>query len=333
LSGLGTEVDVVNPQGIKTGDIQLGPWTTSSERTDKMVIILNPPDNAAAAVDSETFSQDATPSAIRANLRLINALPDTVPLALQASVPVLAEAAASETVWEALVANVRYGAASDYAGRAPGLYDVRVVLTSTDTEIARLSQLQLLAGGTYQFIVVPGTEPGSANLLLVQPEVQVGLAAAQDPGAVSEIVEATLTALAPPVVNTPTPVRTPTATVTPVPTNTPYPTNTPSVPPPSLLIDPIPPRAASGTFTLVGVSFAARARYSIHLDNGPELQSGRTDEDGNLFAVVNLPVNISPGPHIVQLCVDCEPDGLQQAEFAIVVVADPNTTPTPTRIP
>jgi hypothetical protein len=334
ISGLGTEISVVTGQGTRAGDIQLGPWTTASERTDKMVVILNPTDNAAtAAIDSETFAQDAPPSAIRANLRLINALPDTVPLALQVSVPNAPNTAPGETAWEVLVANVRYGAASDYAGRAPALYDVRAVLTSTDTEIARLSQLQLLAGGTYQFIVVPGTEPGSANMLLVQPEVQVGLVAAQDPGRVREIVEATLTALAPTAGNTSTPVRTPTSTVTPVPTNTPYPTNTPSVPPPTLLLDPVPPRTASETFTLVGVGFAANQRFSISLDGGPELQAGRTDEGGNLFAVVNLPVNIVPGPHIVQLCVNCEPDGLQQAMFAIVVVADPNTTPTPTRIP
>jgi hypothetical protein len=118
-----------------------------------------------------------------------------------------------------------------------------------------------------------------------------------------------------------------------VPTNTAYPTNTPSVPPPTVLIDPVPPRAATGSFTLVGVGFVANERFSIRLDDGPEVQSGRTDEGGNLFAVVNLRANVTPGPHIVQLCVDCEPDGLQQAMFAIVVVADPNATPTPTRIP
>jgi hypothetical protein len=83
----------------------------------------------------------------------------------------------------------------------------------------------------------------------------------------------------------------------------------------------------------VGVNFAAGERYSLRLDDGPELQSGRVGEDGSLLIVVNLPRNTDPGPHIVQLCVDCRPDGLQQAEFAIVVVADPNATQTPTRIP
>ncbi len=330
LSGLGTVVEVNNLQGNEVGEIQLGPWTTAGERTDKLVVILDPNDNAAPVVGSATFSQDAIASPIRANLRLINALPDTLPLALQASLPASLQLDPNEAAWEVLVANVRYGESSDYGGRAPGIYDVRVVLTGTNTEIARLPQLQLLAGGAYQFIVVPGTEPGSANLLLMQPEVQIGLASAQGLEAIPEIVNATLTALAPASVDTATPVRTATPTVTPVPTNTAYPTNTPSVRPPTLFIDPLPPNAASRTFTLVGVNFAAGKRYSIRLDNSPELQSGRVGQDGSLLVVVNLPINITPGPHIVQLCVDCGPGGLQQAEFAIVVVADPNATATPT---
>jgi hypothetical protein len=330
LSGMSTVIDIINPQGTGIDQLQLGPWP-SSQRNDKMVVLLNS-DTSLSGLGSATFSQDAPTSPIRANVRLINALPDTVPLALQVSVPG-ATTEQGGSAWEVLVANVRYGESSDYAGRAPGLYDVRVVLTGTSTEIAILPQLQLLAGGTYQFIVVPGTEQGRASLLLIQPEVQVGLVSAQaGPDVLSEVVNATLTAMVTPDADTPTPVRTPTSTVTPVPTNTPHPTNTPSVPPPALLIDPAPPNAASGAFTVVAVNFAPGERYSIRLDNERELQTGRTDEEGNLVGVVNLPANTTPGPHIVQLCVDCGLDGLQQVEFAVIIVADPNATATPTPI-
>jgi hypothetical protein len=136
-----------------------------------------------------------------------------------------------------------------------------------------------------------------------------------------------------PAVNTPTAVRTPTPTISPVPTNTAYPTRTPEVPPPALLVDPAPPNANNGTFTLIGVNFASGERYAVRLDGGPELQSGRVAQDGSLITVVTLPTNTAPGPHIVQVCVDCERGGLQQAEYIVVVVADPNLTATPTPVP
>ncbi len=329
VSSQGTPLNVMNTDGDTIEELQLGPWT--GDQSDKLVVILNAPENADVDIAGVTFSQDAPTSAIRANVRLINVLPDTVPLALETALVGAQEV--EDDPWEVLAANVRYGEGSDYAGRAPGLYDVRVILTGSDTQIVSLAQIQLLAGATYQFIVVPGTEPGSASLLMVQPEVQIGLAAADLPGAVEEIVMATLTAMVTPDANTPTIVRTPTPTISPVPTNTAYPTSTPDVPPPALLIDPAPPNTTEGTFTLIGVNFEPGRRYGISVDGGPELTSGQVAQDGSLINVITLPANTAPGPHIVQVCVDCEADGSQQAEYIVVVVADPSVTPTPTRIP
>jgi hypothetical protein len=339
ISSLGTDLALTDARNRFAGSFTLGPWNTPEEDGDKIILILNDPSSSGAL--TMEYSQNAPPSAIRANLRLIHSLPDTVPLSLQTRVYRTdtrvdedgdEETFRVDTPWEVVTGNVSYSLASDYEGRAPDLYDIRVVLTGTETEIARLDQVQLVAGGIYDFVVAPGEEPGSANLLMIQPEVQVGPASEQNPAAIREIVDATLTAMATPDANTATPVRTPTPTISPVPTNTPNPTNTPSVSPPELLVDPVPPNAASGSFTVLGVNFAAGERYSISLDGGRELQTGRVGEDGSVLTVVALPADITPGPHIVQICVDCTNGGLQQSDFAIVVVADPSATPSPTPV-
>lgn len=341
VSTRGTQALITNPQGNRVTDVQLGPWL--GDLNDKIVLLLNAPESSLEPLTAISFSQNAPTSAIRANLRLIHALPDTVPLSLQTRIYRtetrtndlgVAEVVRTDTPWEVVTANVPFGLASDYAGRAPDLYDVRVVLTGTETVIAQISLFQFLVGNAYDFVVAPGPEPGSANLLLVQPEVQVGVNGEDVTGPVlDEIVHATLTAMVTAAADTPTPVRTATPTISPVPTNTVYPSSTPSVHDPELLIDPAPPNTASGTFTLVGVNFAPNERYVISMDGGPDLLSGRVSPDGSLIAVVPLAPETTPGPHVVSVCVDCQRNGEQQARFVVVVVADPNTTLTPTAVP
>jgi hypothetical protein len=334
ISSLGITLNVTNSNGNEVAAAPFGPWPPTDG--DKIVVMLNGTGIQESSVTNiAVFSQNPSPSPIRANLRLINALPDTVPLSLQTSL--VASSAAAQggeptpMPWEVVVANVSYGQPSNYSGRAPNLYEVRVVLTGTDTAIAAVGQFQLLAGGTYDFIVVPGSEPGSAELLVVQPDVQPGSASVQDPEVLQEIVAATLTAMVTPNANTPTPIRTPTTTITPVPTNTVHPTNTPSILPSELIIDPAPPNTAVGTFTVLGINFVPEARYTVNLDGGPIIRNGTVNPDGTLLVAIPLPANISPGPHIVGICVDCRVGGTPQAVYGVVIVAGPNITPSPTR--
>ncbi|MBZ0286016.1 MAG: hypothetical protein K8I30_00270, partial [Anaerolineae bacterium] len=234
------------------------------------------------------------------------------------------------------IASAAAGTASGYVPRTPEILDVRVVITGTRNVIAQLQGLQLLPGGMYDFVALPGEEVGTFRLELMQPVVQFTSLAIDkgDPTAIAEAVQATLTAQAPAISPTPTSANTATPTPTPVATNTPRPTNTPSVLPPVLIVDPAPPNAALNSFTLTGQRFSEGKRFEVLLDADlQEIGRGTTSSSGDFQLTVRLPVDIEPGPHIIQVCVDCRAGGVQQAQYASVVVADPDVTPSPTPRP
>lgn len=340
VSTLGVQAAALAGNGRWLMDVPLGPWDTPAvQRASKIVLLTGD----AQSLNAVTFVQSPPRSAINASLRLIHGLQDVIPLNLEIR-PVLAPPPPTpgsniatplpEAPWQPL-AQASFGLASDYVTRAPGLYDVRLLLSGTRNVIAQINQVELVAGGTYDFVAFPGIEAGSAQMALVEPDVQVSsLGARSDPEAIAEAVRATLTAAAPRITSTPTRAFTPTPTWTPVPTNTPRPTNTPNLPPPSLLVDPAPPNTLRDRVTVIGQGFAANAQFVVRLDDNPAvLFTGRTSDDGTLAALVNLPATVSAGPHVLRVCADCRPGGQQQEAFAVINVAPPNLTPTPTRQP
>lgn len=324
-------------------DGNLGPF---AEAGDYLVLLHKDPQIASASqIVASVLSQKAPPSAINANVRLIHALQDVVPITLQicprntpaAQPPASGDNAEPESCWTN-VAQTTFGTASSYFSRNPEVYDVQVVLSGTDNRIAGLESVQFLAGGTYDFIVLPGSEPGSAQLKLVQPSTQLTslFSGEGNPTAVFEAVSGTLTAEAP-VISTviiqQTP-PTPTPTRTPVATNTPRPTNTPEILEPLLIINPAPPNAVSGTINLFGQNFSPEQQYFVYLDEpNAEINSGRVNDDGTILASIQLPENLRPGPHYIRVCVDCRPRGALQERWELFLVADPRITPTPTPAP
>ena len=234
------------------------------------------------------------------------------------------------------ITNATAGTASAFVPRTPEILDVRVVQTGTRNVIAQRLNVQLLPGGVYDFLVVPGTEPGSAVLQLMQPIVQFTTLAIDrgDPTAIAEAVQATLTAQAPAISPTPTSANTATATPTPVATNTARPTNTPSVLPPIVIINPPAPNVAAGNFTVVGQNFSPGKRFTIRLDaETRDLGRGTVADDGTLVVTVRIPTDALSGPHTVQVCADCRAGGINQAQYAPLVVADPEVTLSPTPKP
>ncbi len=343
VSTLGVRVTALARNGRRLMDVPLGPWDTPAvQRASKIVLLTGD----AQSLNAATFVQSPPRSAINASLRLIHGLQDVIPLNLEIRPALVAPPTADaptapgaptlppEALWQP-AAQASFGLASDYVTRAPGLYDVRLLLSGTRNVIAQINQVELAAGGTYDFVAFPGAEPGSAQMALVEPDVQVSnLGAPSDPDAIAEAVRATLTAAAPRITSTPTRAFTPTPTWTPVLTNTPRPTNTPSLPPPSLLVDPAPPNTLRDQVTVIGQGFAAGAQFVVRLDDNPAvLFTGRTLDDGTLAALVNLPATVSAGPHVLRVCADCRPGGQQQEAFAVINVAPPDLTPTATRQP
>jgi hypothetical protein len=322
----------------------LGPFSTLD---DQIVVIMDAPATAVQEIQVQpfVFSMNAPSSSARANVRLIHGLSGTNrPLDLELRATSLTEIESifgvppgqqGSSVYAPVIQGVRLGTASDFVARVPAVFDVRVVLTGTQSVQDVITSVQVLAGGVYDFVAVPGGLPGVARLLLVQPDVQVagpGINRA-DPQLVREQVEVALTALAPVVTATSTAARTATPTSSPVPTNTPRPSNTPSIPPPALVVDPAPPRGAAGGFMLTGLNFKPESRYTISLAGGPEDLSGSTDSDGAFQRNVAIPVGLRPGAYTVRVCVDCRAGGAQQEVFAVFVVADPARTPTATPLP
>ncbi len=309
---------------------------TTGEGDQVVVIRTNEMDRNVEIV---AFSQSAPSSVLNSQLRLINALPDISALSLElriAGTALTPPAPAADQEWLVLLDRIPYGGASSYAGLGSELYDVRVTLAGTETIVAAMPEVQLLAGSLYDFVVVPGSESGSAHLLLVQPDVQTGLRLGQLDPSVVEQVRATLTAMAPSVVSVSSDTPTPTPTMTAVFTNTPHPTNTPSVSSPSLLVDPAPPQVAVGSFVLLGLDFVPRMDYVVSLVPSQRvLLRGITDVNGTLVADIILPANMADGLYIVRACVGCTSSGPQQEAFTVINAIFPTPSPAPrfTRTP
>jgi hypothetical protein len=296
------------------------------------------------SIGVKVISQDAPPSALNANIRLIHALPGVVQLNLQTRLsvrPVLPTvtygpntpvptAATGDLPWQpGPIAN--FSEASFYTQRPAQTYDIRVVLAGTETVYAEADNVQLLANGIYDVLVLPGSTLGSARITILQPDVQPARVEATlvNATAVNEAVQSTLTALAPKVTATPTRVITPTATPTPPPTNTPRPSNTPEFPAPSISVNPAPPNTAWSDVKLTGLYFSPGLNYRVSLDNNPNVATGRTDASGALTATITLSPDIPPGPHVITVCADCRPGGANQAAYTTLLVAAPNLTPSP----
>jgi hypothetical protein len=326
----------------------LGPWTGQESELDKIVLMVERQESTGLIQALPVvFFQNPRPSAIRTNLRLINGLSGatrSLDLEIRAVryIEVMndegqPERRREDTEWVPLVQNISFSQGSDYIVRSPDTFDVRVVISGTQSVVASIDGLQLLAGGVYDFVVVPIAQQGQARLLLVQPQAQVSNLAAQvgDPTTVAEIVNATQTALAPAVIASPTTVSTPTPTITPIPTNTPGPTNTPDFLPPSILVNPAPPNTASEDFVLVGQNFEPNRTFVIRFDDNPQtVSSGVVADDGTIAIIVPVPVGVSSGPHVVRICVDCVAlNGVNQEAFTVINIADPAVTPTQTPRP
>ncbi len=341
---VGSRFSVSNAENgsVINNDI-LGPYTTDTT-SDKIVLLLpylDATDNSTFT--AVTFSQNPPRSAINASVRLIHALPGAVPLNLQIR-PLRTEPAAADgtgqqpasSTW-ATVAQSEYGTGSAYFSRNPDIYSIRVVQSGSQTVIAELPPQQLLAGGIYDFVVAPGSQPGSTQLLLVQPSVQITqlVQGSGNPTAVYEAVSGTLTAMAPvQVAVTTTQTFTPTPTRTPIPTNTPRPTNTPEFKQPLVNVNPAPPDTTVGTISLVGENFRPKLQYVITIDgNQTPILTGQVNDDGTVLATVPLSSNLAPGIHSLRVCADCRVRGVQQAAYAQFIVADPDITPTATAQP
>ncbi|MBZ0299830.1 MAG: DUF4397 domain-containing protein [Anaerolineae bacterium] len=296
-------------------------------------------------VDMTVINREPPPSSALANIRLIHGLTganQTLDLEIRATdpgqitnpigIPLAAEA---DLTWSRVARSVGIGQASPYITRAARVFDVRVVLSSTGAVQASLERLTMLPGGAYDVVIVPGSQVGAARLLVLSPDPQVSLIGTRrgDPQVVEQIVDATLTAVAPQSTLTVAGPRTPTATISPVPTNTPRPSNTPQVQPPAVRVDPAPPNAAMRAVVVFGEHFKPNVRYTINLDQGPTIVSDRTSEEGMIAQTIDLPAGIVPGPHTVRICVDCQVNGAQQEALAAFIVADPATTPTATPQP
>jgi len=342
---LGSRFDITS-EGESAARIdsgELGPYTADTDITaDKIVLLL--PDEKTTSRNTfipVTFSQNAPRSAINASLRFIHGLPGAVPLNLQIRPLRAPTTDANGQIQEppgwATVGQAEYGTASNYFTRNPEVYAIRIVQSGSQTVLADLPPQQFLAGGIYDFVVVPGSQTGSAKLLMVEPSIQVTqlVQGSNNPTAVYEAVSGTLTAMAPQqVAVTVTQTFTPTPSRTPVPTNTPRPTNTAEFRQPLLVVNPAPPDTTIGTISLVGENFQPKLQYAITLDEGSiPILTGQVNDDGTLLESIPLPENLSPGIHSLRVCADCRPRGVQQAAYAQFIVADPRITPTATAQP
>lgn len=349
VSTLGSTMTVFNAAGERLFTGPLGGWTGDEATTDKMVLLSDAEtqdsDPNANLLNATIFSQNPRPSVVGSNIRLIHGLTGTtVTLDLQirsTTATVISsdfgvpQSQQADTAWSPVIQNVSFGLASDYVLRTPNVFDVRLVLSGTQSVQASLTGLQLLAGGVYDFVALPGDQRGVAQLVLIEPDVQVaspGINQA-DPDVIREQVEAVLTASAPAITSTPTAERTPTPTISPVPTNTPRPSNTPGVTIPGLQVNPAPPEAVYGSFVLSAEGFSPDKRYTVNIDDGPENWSGSTGIDGRFSLTIVTPADLTPGLHVVRVCVDCRPGGVQQEQLIAIKVADPQVTPTATKQP
>lgn len=344
LSSLGNRLVTINQEESVSYFVDLPPWTDAEQKSNKILVLFDDRSVEVAGMGVIVYSQDAPRSAINSQVRLIHALPDVIPLSLEMRVikpqsPFVEVQAGMPTFTPVppepfiKVTEAEFNTAAPYTPRTPSLVDVRVVLSGTRNVIAEMNKVQLVAGGAYDFITLPGNDPGSARLELIQ-QPRARAAEAGNPAAISEAVAATLTAIAPVITATPTRVSSPTPTRTPLPTNTPRPTNTPNFPPPSLAVDPAPPNTTRSSIVLSGQGFPASRPFSVYLDNGTDaIHTGVTTADGLISTVVNLPANVTPGLHTIRVCVAGICPGNGKEGFAVILIAGRNLTPTATLQP
>lgn len=340
MSRQGATLTVQDRNGEALFQGPVGPQATSDDLAEWLLLIADAPQ--AGKVNVTVIERKPRASSALANVRLIHGLSgatNTLDLEMRASnaqqinnpigVPAALQA---DSEWSKVISDVSFGVASAYALRSPNVFDARVVLSSTGAVQATIQNIGLLAGGTYDFVAVPGPQAGVTRILVLEPSPQVSILAMQrdDPQLVEDRVNATLTAVAPAVTKTVVQARTPTPTISPVPTNTPRPTSTPRLKPPSLLVDPAPPDTVVDSFILTGEGFTPRVRYTVSLDNDPELLSGRVGADGTISITVQVTPGLAAGAHVVHVCADCRAGGAQQAVFAVFLVPDPNITSTAT---
>ncbi len=351
VSKLGAQLIVQDEQQRNLISEPLGPWTTPQDQnSEKIVVLLDGiPQPGLIPITAITLSQNPAPSAINASIRLVHALPNTRPLTLQIrpvqtkvvnnvlGTPNIEQIGEDQLPWITVGDASQAGIASPYVNRIPGIYDVRVVLSGTLNVIGNPITVQLLPDSVYDFVALPGSDPGSFSLTILEPDTQFGGvgSASDNATAVSEAVNATLTAAAPKVTPTPTRAATATPTKTPIPTNTPRPTNTPNIPPPLVQVEPDPPDRASGTLSITGLNFVAGKSFTVTIDNDTTVVArGTIASDGSLTqTTVTLPSGLTPGNHTLTVCNDCGSGGAQQVQYAVFLVADPNVTPTATATP
>lgn len=350
ISAQGSAMMVVDRQNRPVFRDNLGPWALPEEQnSDKIVLIYDgKTDNGFTDAAVNVFSQNAPPSVINANIRMIHALPNTLPLVLQIrpvrtkvtsnslGTPQIEQIGEDELPWQT-IGQAEFGLVSPYVSKTPEIYDVRVSLAGSPSIIGTFSNVQLLAGGVYDFVALEGSEPGSAQVVLLQPDIQITslYTGEGNETAVYEAVAATLTDQAPQVTATPTRVDTATPTRTPVPTNTPRPTNTPNFPAPSLAVYPSPPDTVSNVIILTGSNFESNGEFAVTLDDGNQpIFNGLVRGDGTIEETISLPPDITPGSHVLRVCVDCQrARGANQAAYVVLVVAAIDLTPTVTPLP
>ena len=342
VSRLGGSLIVADKDGNTLTTVPLSPWPAATATNEQIIVVYDASSSESDSVGVLQFTRIPPPSLALANVRLIDALTgttQTVDLEMRATNPTeianpigIPKSADTDTAWSSVIRNIGFGDTSDYVTRAWNIFDLRVVLSASGSVQASLERQPFLPGGAYDVLALPGATTGQVQLLVLGPDPQVSLLGSRrgDPQVVQQIVDATLTALAPEGIATLSSSRTPTPTISPVPTNTPRPTNTPLVKIPAIQVNPEPPNAASGSFILIGQNFKANARYSVNLDDSGTLFEGLVSAEGEVALTVNLPPGIAPGPHVVRVCADCREGGAQQETLAAFLVADPRTTPTQT---
>lgn len=347
VSRLGALMKVQDRQRNPLFEGELGPWVEGEFASGEKIILLrdDTPRETYISVLPIPLSQNPPPSAINATIRLIHALPNARPLTLQIrpvrttstsnvlGTPQVEQIGEDEIPWITIGDANALGLSSDYSSRVPEIYDVRVVLSGSLDVIGTPLTVQFLPGAVYDFIVLPGNNNTSARLELLQPSVQISGAGskADNATAVYEAVNATLTALAPEITATPTRANTATATRTPVPTNTPRPSNTPGAALPVLIVEPAPPNAAAGSLNVTGLNLAAEKAFTLTLDDQQTaISTGKINVDGTLTTTTISVEGLAPGAHTLTLCVDCTARGLQQVQYAVFIVAEPNATPSAT---
>jgi Domain of unknown function (DUF4397) len=351
VSQLGTVVKLRDPQQTFSAQQTIGPWITPEDQASgKIILFMDSTDSGAdQPITMIVLSENVQQSLINANIRLIHGLPNTRPLTLQirladtsgapntTDTTAGSQAVQTQSAWISIGDASQAGAASNYASRVPGIYDVRVVLSGSADVIGSVSSVQMLPGGVYDFVALPGSDVGSFNLVMLEPETQLGSGGttADSATAVYEAVNATLTAQAPQTTVTATRAATSTPTRTPIATNTPRPTNTAAAVLPTVQVAPAPPLRASGTILVNGDNFRPAKTFTVLLDNNAaSLARGTTGLDGTLGeTTVNLPKNITPGSHTLTICVDCGSRLSAQVVYAVFLVADPKMTATPTATP